>query len=210
MTQKGYQGANLLATSLWHIRVWACFHASCALQGPHAWIDVGAYSSTDSKERLAHVANCINLWFKVTLAELSICVKTLPSNPRKSLLLHLWCGFMAVGDALPLIFLSLRKLTTTDENCEHPHSSLSTTVWTKKHVKKKQTCRQTGSDETLTYHNGEPNWSIDHPVGYGVVISLPASESTINNTMKLNTDQNWENKVSMLDFGPSLNILSQV
>lgn len=31
-----------------------------------------------------------------------------------------------------------------------------------------------------TYHDGEPDWSVDHPVGYWVVISLPAPEGDID------------------------------
>lgn len=36
-------------------------------------------------------------------------------------------------------------------------------------------------DQSSTYRDGESDRSIDHPVRYGVVIRLPASEGTINN-----------------------------
>lgn len=31
------------------------------------------------------------------------------------------------------------------------------------------------------HHDGESDWSIDHPVGYGVVVCLPTPENTTNN-----------------------------
>lgn len=30
--------------------------------------------------------------------------------------------------------------------------------------------------KAMAYHNGESNWSVDHPVGYGLVICFPAPE----------------------------------